>query len=475
MLVLEALQKTVELGWPRLDLYTWPGNVKAVPLYKKCGFFWEDRDETTHLMNFIPALYRTPLLKPVLEKLDWYEDSVREIEVKPDGIKENGFTFYEYEWKQDQKAARVRFERTSRGISYINTEQYLLELTMQDYELIENETQHFKLKFINKTGKPVSFRAAGENQGRVESAFEYEMLVDCEALINGKLTVHEGEEPSVWKTHPSLVVKVWLDGEECELRLGLHPKQPAKIKGVSKGNLRLLHQEAELELEVENNLKEEARFHLSFSEDELVDLTQREFTLELLINERKLLRIPYRVKKYGFYNPLISIMAKKNDGGKLIFNSSAVGVPLKSFGQKFGGVSKEYWHICNGICQVNIRKFDYKITAGRNEDMHQPFAFFIPKLGKPYTTEFYKAKPINEKALIVNGGNPVADGLEEVEYTIKTHRSSFLDGTMELYLNEEKKQSSSFRQKEELKKISANLPIRGIKASNVSKGRHQPG
>ncbi|KON87323.1 hypothetical protein AF332_11130 [Sporosarcina globispora] len=45
MLVLKALQKTIELGWPRLDLYTWPGNVKAVPLYKKCGFFWEDRDE----------------------------------------------------------------------------------------------------------------------------------------------------------------------------------------------------------------------------------------------------------------------------------------------------------------------------------------------------------------------------------------------------------------------------------------------
>lgn len=40
-LVLKAVEKTVELGWPRIDLYTWAGNVKAVPLYKKCGFFWE--------------------------------------------------------------------------------------------------------------------------------------------------------------------------------------------------------------------------------------------------------------------------------------------------------------------------------------------------------------------------------------------------------------------------------------------------
>jgi ribosomal protein S18 acetylase RimI-like enzyme len=69
-LVLQALEKTVELGWPRLDLYTWAGNTKAVPLYKKCGFFWEDRDDSTHLMNFIPQVLNTALLKPVFEKLD---------------------------------------------------------------------------------------------------------------------------------------------------------------------------------------------------------------------------------------------------------------------------------------------------------------------------------------------------------------------------------------------------------------------
>ncbi len=35
-LILHAVAKTVELGWPRLDLFTWAGNTKAVPMYKKC-------------------------------------------------------------------------------------------------------------------------------------------------------------------------------------------------------------------------------------------------------------------------------------------------------------------------------------------------------------------------------------------------------------------------------------------------------
>lgn len=62
-LVLEAIKRTYEAGWPRLDLYTWPGNTKAVPLYKRCGFFWEEREETTHLMNFIPQVLNHDLIK----------------------------------------------------------------------------------------------------------------------------------------------------------------------------------------------------------------------------------------------------------------------------------------------------------------------------------------------------------------------------------------------------------------------------
>lgn len=67
-LVRRAIEETITLGWPRLDLYTWPGNVKAVPTYKKSGFFWEKRDDTTHLMNFIPSVLQTGAVSAFLRK-----------------------------------------------------------------------------------------------------------------------------------------------------------------------------------------------------------------------------------------------------------------------------------------------------------------------------------------------------------------------------------------------------------------------
>ncbi|WP_313800525.1 GNAT family N-acetyltransferase [Cytobacillus sp.] len=397
MLVMKAVEKTIELGWPRVDLYTWPGNVKAVPLYKKCGFFWEDRDDTTHLMNFIPAVINTPLLKPVFAKIDWYDASIREIEVKPDGLKENGFTFYEYEWKDQQKNVRVRFERSGRGISLIETDDYLLELKMADHEVIEEMPQKVELLFVNKTANPVMLKVDGNDHERTVSAFKDELLVEKRAVLTDQVIFKTGEEPSEWKTHPFFSVNVSINGEECELRLGVKPKQPAKLNVKTDGNLSFLGEKKVIELEVENSLKQDAVFEIVFSRDEHVELEKRIFSVSLEANERKLVATPLVVKKLGYYQPHIAITAKIENGSEYTFENNLVGIALKGFGEKFGGETKDFWHIYNGGYQVNIRKRDYLITAGRNQQMNQPFAFFVPKLGKPYSTEFSKQKPVAVK------------------------------------------------------------------------------
>lgn len=42
-LLRRAVERSVILGFRRLDLDTWPANLKAIPLYKRCGFFWVPR------------------------------------------------------------------------------------------------------------------------------------------------------------------------------------------------------------------------------------------------------------------------------------------------------------------------------------------------------------------------------------------------------------------------------------------------
>jgi ribosomal protein S18 acetylase RimI-like enzyme len=391
-LLLCALEKTIELGWPRLDLYTWPGNTKAVPLYKKCGFFWEDRDDTTHLMNFIPQVLQTPLLKPIFSDLDWYHSSERMIQVKPDGKKENGFTHYEYSWRNESSFARVQFERTGRGISLIETDEFLLQILMDDHELIEQEQQTFKIKFINKTSSPVTVKATGSSQGRVEYNLDMNMVVEKEAFITGTVTIQSGEEPSPWKTHPYVSVNVSLNGLDCELRLGVFPVLPAKIDACFSGNLCFLNKEGSIELVVKNNLKEEVQYTIHFPENDQVTFESKQYYVHLPEGGKNCISVPIVVKKHGYYQPKLQIVANKADGTELLFTHD-VSIAFKGLGKKFGGESKDYWHIYNGLSQVNIRKRDLLMTAAKNSLMNQPMGFFPPKLGKPYSNEFAKKKP----------------------------------------------------------------------------------
>lgn len=350
MLLLRALNKTIELGWPRLDLYTWAGNTKAVPLYKKCGFFWEDRDDTTHLMNFIPQVLNTELLRPVLDELDWYDSSERVIEVKPDGTKDNGFTFYEYSWRNENKFARVQFERTGRGISLIETDAYLLQISLKDHEVIEQEEQYYQIKLVNKTGKPVNLKASGTGHDRVQYTLNVDMMVEKEAVISEVMMVKPGEEPSIWRTHPYLSVNVSIDGQECELKLGVFPVQPAKIEASFTGNLCYLNKETSIELVVKNNLKEEADFKISFPNSVLVTLPIQHFSVHIPAGTRKNIAVPLVVRKNGFYKPNLLIKAKKQDGIELNFEHG-ISTAFKGLGTKFGGESKDYWHLYNGLLQ----------------------------------------------------------------------------------------------------------------------------
>jgi ribosomal protein S18 acetylase RimI-like enzyme len=413
-LVLQALEKTVQLGWPRLDLYTWPGNTKAVPLYKKCGFFWEDRDDTTHLMNFIPQVLNTPLLKPVFANLDWYDSSVRQIEVKPDGVKKNGFSFYEYSWSNGNEMARVQFERTSRGMSLIETEDFLLEISMDDHEVIEQEELEFHIKIVNKGTSPLSIKASGNCVERMVYHLDCEQFVENESVITETFKVDKGEEPSIWRTHPSIGITVWINDIPCELKLGVFPVQPAKIEASYSGNLSFLNKESSIDLTVKNNLNQDAEFNITFPDDELVVLKRNTHRVKVPAGGRKTIDVPLTVKQHGFYHPELTIKAKKQDGTEIQFQQE-ISAAFKGLGQKFGGESKDHWHIFNGLSQVNVRKRDLLTTAGKNKKGKLNFAFMTPKLGKPYSIEFTKKKPSSVTWEIYDSAIELTTVLESAE------------------------------------------------------------
>src|SRR5581483_1269547 len=78
-----ALERTVALGYTRLDLHTWAGNLKAVPLYKKSGYFWVPQT-SVKMENYLPLIFRLGPAQAFFREADWYRNFVRDLSVRPD-------------------------------------------------------------------------------------------------------------------------------------------------------------------------------------------------------------------------------------------------------------------------------------------------------------------------------------------------------------------------------------------------------
>ncbi|WP_142752166.1 GNAT family N-acetyltransferase [Neobacillus piezotolerans] len=394
MLVLRALERTVELGWPRLDLYTWPSNTKAVPLYKKCGFFWEDRDDTTHLMNFLPTVLNTEAVQGFFAEADWYADSTRIIEVTPDGRKDNDFSYYEYSWKSGAGSLRMEFERTGRGLRLIETDDYHISVAVEDFKLVCGSEYTVTYDIKNKSGKPLHVELEGVDHKAVTFNFKKGLAVEDETTVEAKFMLGDpDEEQSNWRTHPSVVTRVLINGKEAKFGVGVLPKQPAKVAGTVPGSQSYLHEEAVFYLDVENNFSEPAAFTIQFPENGFVQLPEKTFTVKLGARGKTSIAIPYVLSGYGFYAPELKIDAAAESGTLSTFTKK-LGLGFKGPGARFSGECEDYWHIYNGLYHTYLRKFNNWVVPGRLTKGAQKTMGMYPKIGKPYSSEFSKRKPV---------------------------------------------------------------------------------
>ncbi|WP_342431774.1 GNAT family N-acetyltransferase [Neobacillus sp. FSL H8-0543] len=393
LLVLKALERVTELNWPRLDLYTWAGNTKAVPLYKKCGFFWEDRDDTTHLMNFMPTVLNTEAVMDYFSNVNWYEASTRVVEVSPDGRKDNDFTYYEYTWDSNGNQLRMEFERTGRGLRSIETNEYAITVSVENFTLVCDASYTVRYHIKNKTGKPLPIQFKGENDKIVRYAFEQSLTVEDETVIEAAFQLEKlEEEQSNWRTHPSVVTNVWINGKKAKFAVGILPKWPAKITGVVPGSQCFVNEEAVYYLDVENNVNDLTTYTLNIPKHKLVSLKQSTFKVKLAPKEKTSIVVPYTLINYGFYAPTIEVEVEKKNGIKQSFIKQ-ISIGFKGLGGRFYGECEDYWHIYNGLYHLYLSKFDNDLIPGRLTKGTQKTIGMFPKLGKPYSSEFSKRKP----------------------------------------------------------------------------------
>jgi ribosomal protein S18 acetylase RimI-like enzyme len=389
-LVLKAINRTIELGWERLDLYTWPGNTKAVPLYKKTGFFWEDRDDSTHLVNLIPCVLNIDLLKEHFKEIDWYEDSIRDLEVKPDGKKENEFDYLTYEWQKGSKHLLAEFCRRGRGLRKIETDDFSITVTVENLKLVFGNKYKIKYEIVNQTKSPLNIKIKGVSEKNITFDFAKEFLVKDTEIIEAEFYVGVIEkEQNSFKTHPNVFSEISVNGKSATFKVGIEPKFPAKISLSHPAGMRYKDIETKMFINIENYFKEPATFSFELPSTDCVNFTKQKHEIALKSLEKASIPITYLLKKGCFYSQDVAVKVKK-DSSEFVFNRKMESI-FQTYSDNFYGKGLNHHLISNGKYMLYFRHKEF-INGAYFVDTNSSARIFFqyPKLGKPFSDEFNK-------------------------------------------------------------------------------------
>jgi len=385
-LILKVLEDAKKSEWPRFDLYTWSGNIKAMPLYKKCGFFWERRNNTVHLMNFIPYVVQTEALSPYVKQLDLYKDSQREINMDYDGVEEDGFDIYYYHFKNKQTYLSLGFEKTGRGLVYIDNPDYEIRLTLPKHKVIENNHYQGQLLIHNKKDKALEIQVQGLDNKNIENDFNQRIQVLDKEEINIPFYVQAyHKKQDLGKTHPVLDLILFIHGLKANLKCGVMPKPPLDI---DLETLETMHQPGityHAFLNLENHLDHQETFHIQCPKKHVEFLEDIDITLKS--GEKRSVKIPYTFINYGFYNEKVSLTYGSTKTEKRI---KGMFKDLK--GSFVSDLDKEII-MASGKALVIYHKDDHHIEFTNKIEQDHDIVFMNPRIGLPYSLEFNNIDP----------------------------------------------------------------------------------
>ncbi|WP_406945572.1 GNAT family N-acetyltransferase [Halobacillus sp. SY10] len=435
-LLLQAIDQTVEYGWPRLDLFTWPGNTKAVPLYKKCGFFWEDRDDATHLMNFMPQVLQIEALRPFFDKHDWYSTSVRPIEIKPDGRKEKGFTFYEYRWEAGDEFVRVQFERTGRGISFIETNDWRVEMEVPDFKLLENKDYPVIYRVENFTSEGLKVSLSGNSSSLVNEDLNEETMVESEWSTSSSVQVQvPDQEPSPWKTHPVIGADITINGKRLPLRTGVFPLQAGKVDVRTVQKYWRPRQKGTLYLDVESRMEEKTVWTIKCPHQKVVEWCESSVEVEVEGKGRATIPVSVELLMNGFLNEEVEVDGRTEDGRAFSFRTK-IALAFPGFGGKFGGDTDTEWYGYNGPYYVRIEKRNHMVSVGSVRSKEEPLLLMTPKLGHPFREEFSKKMATSVEYIELAEAFVVKTSLESEAFpgiVLNSYYKIYGDGLVEIH------------------------------------------
>jgi len=247
-LVRRGVALAIARGYRRMDLSTWSGNFRAVPLYKKCGFFWRP-GTVVHMENYLPLLHTIPPCAQFFARHDWYRTMRRALAVTEDDERNGHIRGYHYRWEADGETLAVFVDRLIDGVAAIETDRYAIQTAFESETLIAGQTGTARWTILNKGEGDLDVVLVARGHGlhgslerrlrvreteqvslavRAEQSLEVpQPYVEAVVAINGQFLTLRGSVP----VQPALSVATDPD------TIGLAPRVPQAVRLLLTNNL----------------------------------------------------------------------------------------------------------------------------------------------------------------------------------------------------------------------------------------------
>ncbi|MGD2250241.1 MAG: GNAT family N-acetyltransferase [Candidatus Methanofastidiosia archaeon] len=224
-LLKKCVEKSTELQCNRLDLHTWAGNMKAVPVYKKTGFFWVPKT-SVHMKNFIPFILHIDAASRYFENHDWYKTFKREIKVEEDDF--DGV--YPHHWEEGGDMLSVAIDAESGKVTKFENNTFCISQKVED--AFSGRPVQVTWTIKNKMDTPlhVTLLSRGEKGISIDKKESITLEGNQEYTTTGKAFIDpdieirkETEPPHV------LTTDAVLNGVALSMGSGLRVKHPIDI------------------------------------------------------------------------------------------------------------------------------------------------------------------------------------------------------------------------------------------------------
>lgn len=242
-LLLESFRRVKEAGLTRVDLNTWPGNMRAMPLYKKIGLMWNPEIGGLTMEGFIPGILLHDLCRPFFEKNapgpdDWYNLLVREITQAPDDFERNAMAVYPYEFISGKDRLSVTVDRYGRGITGVERtldgESLTVAAEIGNHEVLCGIPATYTLRFVNKQSEriKVEISAAGPRGFRFHGPSEATIALAPDEETVWSVPFVLGPDTELFRQGikaPTIVSKIKMNGAEFTLSTGMKVKSAIEV------------------------------------------------------------------------------------------------------------------------------------------------------------------------------------------------------------------------------------------------------